>query len=262
MLAGLHVAEPARLALELREAGGDAEPVLEGVLLREQRMDLRPSRRELVTRLQVRVQRLDVEEADDGERADREPAADDRRAGVAAAQRHSAAFATTPDLPTNRACRDGERSEMFQPMRRRSRPRVGRVLVATDRSATAEHAVEWAAELAERYEAELVVLQVVLDANEATDIARAELAQRATELAEARGRAELVVGDDPSRAIVEAAEREQADVVVVGNRGMSGRKEFLLGNVPNRVSHGVRTTVVIVNTAGADEPGGLFRRSR
>ena len=38
------------------------------------------------------------------------------------------------------------------------------------------------------------------------------------------------------------------DVVVVGNVGMSGRKEFLLGNVPNRVSHNSHRTVVIVNT--------------
>src|SRR5205823_3707301 len=36
-----------------------------------------------------------------------------------------------------------------------------------------------------------------------------------------------------------------------------GRKEFLLGNVPNRVSHGARCTVVIVNTtdgAGPEPP--------
>ena len=48
----------------------------------------------------------------------------------------------------------------------------------------------------------------------------------------------MVVGDDPAKAIIDAAETEDVDVVVVGNVGMSGRKEFLLGNVPNRVSHG------------------------
>jgi nucleotide-binding universal stress UspA family protein len=47
---------------------------------------------------------------------------------------------------------------------------------------------------------------------------------------------------------VDTAESEEADVVVVGNVGMSGRKEFLLGNVPNRVSHNCRSTVIIVNT--------------
>jgi len=52
----------------------------------------------------------------------------------------------------------------------------------------------------------------------------------------------------PETSSVDAAESEDVDVVVVGNVGMSGRKEFLLGNVPNRVSHGTRRTVVIVNT--------------
>ena len=47
---------------------------------------------------------------------------------------------------------------------------------------------------------------------------------------------------------MDAAEAEDADVVVVGNVGMSGRKEFLLGNVPNRVSHNSDRTVIIVNT--------------
>src|SRR5207248_11225580 len=57
---------------------------------------------------------------------------------------------------------------------------------------------------------------------------------------------------DPARAIVEAAHAESVDTVVVGNLGMAGRKEFLLGNVPNRVSHNARCTVIIVNTAGGN----------
>jgi ubiquinone biosynthesis protein len=36
---------------------------------------------------------------------------------------------------------------------------------------------------------------------------------------------------------------------------MSGRKEFLLGNVPNRISHNARCTVIIVNTATLDRDG-------
>ena len=58
----------------------------------------------------------------------------------------------------------------------------------------------------------------------------------------------ISTGEDPAQAIVDAAEAEDADVVVVGNVGMSGRKEFLLGNVPNRVSHNSDRTVIIVNT--------------
>src|SRR5213078_4801755 len=75
------------------------------------------------------------------------------------------------------------------------------------------------------------------------------------ELAGARGSARVVVDDDPATSIVRAAEEAGADVLVVGNAGMSGRKEFLLGNVPNRISHNARCTVVIVNTVAPDGKG-------
>jgi ubiquinone biosynthesis protein len=70
----------------------------------------------------------------------------------------------------------------------------------------------------------------------------------------------VIAGEDPAALIVEAAEAEGADVLVVGNIGMSGRKEFLLGNVPNRVSHSARCTVVIVNTAEPPKRRRLWSR--
>ena len=57
-----------------------------------------------------------------------------------------------------------------------------------------------------------------------------------------------MIDDDPAMAIVQASEEHAIDVLVVGNAGMAGRKEFLLGNVPNRISHNARCTVIIVNT--------------
>jgi predicted unusual protein kinase regulating ubiquinone biosynthesis (AarF/ABC1/UbiB family) len=62
-----------------------------------------------------------------------------------------------------------------------------------------------------------------------------------------------VVHSDPAHAVIDAVSSENVDVVVVGNVGMAGRKEFLLGNVPNRISHNAQCTVVIVNTARPDE---------
>jgi len=143
---------------------------------------------------------------------------------------------------------------------------VKRILVATDRSESANRAVQWAAGMAERYGADLVVLQVLIPQNEpgteagAAEATRAgfaaqDLAQFAERVAGSRGQARVVVDEDPARAIVEAAEEAKVDVVVVGNVGMSGRKEFLLGNVPNRVSHNARCTVIIVNTALLDGDG-------
>lgn len=136
---------------------------------------------------------------------------------------------------------------------------VSRVMVGTDRSETAERAVRWAASFADRFGAELHIVQVVLAQNpgvtqygaaEGTRAAGAadELAHYAREVAGDRGHAHVVVHDDPAMAIVQAAESEAIDVLVVGNAGMAGRKEFLLGNVPNRISHNARCTVIIVNT--------------
>ena len=130
---------------------------------------------------------------------------------------------------------------------------VRRVLVATDRSETAERAVRFATEMAERYDAELLVLRVLLSDDGTRGEVASELAEYAERLAGERGRSAVVLGEDPAEAIVEAAKREKADVLVVGSVGMSGRREFLLRNVPNRVSHNAPCTVVIVQThqAGA-----------
>ncbi len=134
-------------------------------------------------------------------------------------------------------------------LRRRADDEVVRlVLVATDRSETAERAVRFAAEMAGRYGAELLVLRVLVGGNGSRQEAARELAEHVEGLAGERKRSAVVLADDPADAIVDAARRERADVVVVGSVGMSGRREFLLRNVPNRVSHNAPCTVVIVRT--------------
>jgi ubiquinone biosynthesis protein len=140
---------------------------------------------------------------------------------------------------------------------------VSRVMVGTDRSETAERAVRWAASFAERFEADLYVVQVIVPRNpadteygaaEQTRAAAAgdELHHYAHQVAGERGHAVVVVDDDPAMAIVQAAADQSIDVLVVGNAGMAGRKEFLLGNVPNRISHNARCTIIIVNTISGD----------
>src|SRR5436190_22880312 len=129
---------------------------------------------------------------------------------------------------------------------------IERILVATDRSESAERAVAFASDMAERYEAELLLLRVLLSDDGTLAEAGRELAEHARELAGDSGRSAVVVAEDPAEAIVAAAVREQADVVVVGSIGMTGRKEFLLRNVPNRVSHNAPCTVVIVQTNKGD----------
>src|ERR1044072_9884178 len=79
------------------------------------------------------------------------------------------------------------------------------VLVATDRSETAERAVGFAAEMAERYEAELLVLRVLIGTEIARVDAQADLDEYVETLPGERKRSTVVSGDDPSDAIAEAA---------------------------------------------------------
>jgi nucleotide-binding universal stress UspA family protein len=53
---------------------------------------------------------------------------------------------------------------------------------------------------------------------------------------------------DPADAILDVAEESNADLIVVGNKGMTGAKRFLLGSVPNKVSHHAPSGVYIVRT--------------
>lgn len=53
---------------------------------------------------------------------------------------------------------------------------------------------------------------------------------------------------DPADAILDVAEEIGADLVVVGNKGMTGAKRFLLGSVPNKVSHHAPCSVLIIRT--------------
>src|SRR5271156_5333329 len=54
---------------------------------------------------------------------------------------------------------------------------------------------------------------------------------------------------DPADAILDVAEESEADLIIVGNKGMTGAKRFLLGSVPNKVSHHAPCSVMIIRTS-------------
>jgi ubiquinone biosynthesis protein len=124
---------------------------------------------------------------------------------------------------------------------------VRKILVGTDRSETATRAVLFAAEMAARYDAELLVTQTVPDGMDRAAVRR-DLEEYVADVVGANTRVIVREGKDPAKQMVEIAGEEDVDVLVVGSVGMSGRKEFLLENIPNRVSHLARCTVVIVQT--------------
>ena len=80
-----------------------------------------------------------------------------------------------------------------------------------------------------------------VDATLAAVVARAEDAGVAVTVHARKG--------DPADAILDVAEERDADLIVVGNKGMTGAKRFLLGSVPNKVSHHAPCSVLIVRTA-------------
>ena len=142
------------------------------------------------------------------------------------------------------------------------------IVVGTDGSETADQAVKHAIELAQPLGATLHIVtgfQAVTPeavAREADkmpedmqwtvnprDEIDAMLA-RAGETATAQG-VEIETyarQGDPADALLDVAEERNADLIVVGNKGMTGAKRFLLGSVPNKVSHHAPCSVLIVRT--------------
>jgi nucleotide-binding universal stress UspA family protein len=78
---------------------------------------------------------------------------------------------------------------------------------------------------------------------DATLAAAAEIAQQAGVSVEVFPRQ-----GDPADAILDVAEERDADLIIVGNKGMTGAKRFLLGSVPNKVSHHAPCSVLIIRT--------------
>jgi len=119
-----------------------------------------------------------------------------------------------------------------------------KVLVATDGSPTAGRAAEAGVESAAAFGAGVLLLSVGEGAQTEQVLQQAakHLGKFGVKIA-----TKSVMGD-VADAIVDAAEQEGADLIVVGNRGMMGSKRFLLGSVPNHVSHNSPCDVLIVKT--------------
>lgn len=134
---------------------------------------------------------------------------------------------------------------------------VRKILVGTDTSASADLAVEAAADLAKAHDAELVVLYVKppLDAREVFDPRKMPdpngyLGRIRGRFPDLRARTREMAGD-PAEAINQVAEDEAVDVIVVGNRGTHGKKRWFLGSVPHAVVRSAPTSVYIVDTRAA-----------
>jgi nucleotide-binding universal stress UspA family protein len=150
----------------------------------------------------------------------------------------------------------------------RERRMLGRIVVGTDGSETASEAVRQAIELAKLGDGKLDIVSAY------EPIPQERLREEKSELpgdvqytvhqredvnmkleAAAKAAKDAGIGvqthareGDPADAILDVAEEQKADLIVVGNKGMTGAKRFLLGSVPNKVSHHAPSSVLIVRT--------------
>jgi nucleotide-binding universal stress UspA family protein len=123
----------------------------------------------------------------------------------------------------------------------------GSIVVGTDGSDTAKEAVRQAVELAKSVGAELLVVSAFTTTTD--DVAPLLAAAAATARDAGVPVQTLPRPGDPADAILDVAEERDADLIVVGNKGTSGAKRFLLGSVPNRVSHHAPCSVLIIRTS-------------
>ena len=142
------------------------------------------------------------------------------------------------------------------------------IVVGTDGSDTATQAVRQAVELARSVGARIELVSAyepVSDArlreesiqvpedlqwmiNPRADV-QATLEEAAAEIRAGGVQVEVFARQgDPADAILDVAEERGSDLIVVGNKGMTGAKRFLLGSVPNKVSHHAPCSVLIIRT--------------
>jgi nucleotide-binding universal stress UspA family protein len=142
------------------------------------------------------------------------------------------------------------------------------IVVGTDGSQTATEAVRQAAELASLSKSELNIVSAYEPVSQSQlheestdvpgDVAQVVNPRQAVNVAldNAAGLAKKAKVDvqkhpregDPADAILDVAEEINADLIIVGNKGMTGAKRFLLGSVPNKVSHHATCSVMIIQT--------------
>jgi nucleotide-binding universal stress UspA family protein len=139
---------------------------------------------------------------------------------------------------------------VFSAMPDNIRPATGRVpavydkiLVGTDGSSTAGRAVDRAVEVAAATGAALTILSAGNGAK-----AQRAVAEAAAQYASSGVQIETVAREgDPATVLIEQSERGY-DLLVVGNKGMTGASRFFLGSVPNKISHHSPCALLIVHT--------------
>jgi nucleotide-binding universal stress UspA family protein len=140
-----------------------------------------------------------------------------------------------------------------------------RIMVATDGSGGADRAVDFAAELAKATRCTLSIVTIGGNLSgedlrqlthiagnsigDALDSLSAQILRHARERARHLGVSEVHVQTgwgDAATAIIEAAQREHADVIVIGRRGRGRLAGLLLGSVSQKLVNLATCPVIVV----------------
>jgi nucleotide-binding universal stress UspA family protein len=145
---------------------------------------------------------------------------------------------------------------------------IRNILVATDFSPTARAGVDWAIEVASDHGASIRLIHGLLLASRMTDYVpappdftealQAAAAARLEEVCDRVRGAGLEVSSDlrlglPSQAILEAIREQEADLLVIGTRGLTGVSHLLLGSTAQRVVQHATCPVLSVHPGDHEE---------
>ncbi|MEM3609155.1 MAG: universal stress protein [Candidatus Bathyarchaeia archaeon] len=122
-----------------------------------------------------------------------------------------------------------------------------KVLVGVDGSEYAEKALKQAIEIAEKFSAEVTVVNVY-HAPTGQDVSQ-KILDRAKEILEkskVKFKLVSVLSPNTPKIITDMAEKEKFDLIVVGSRGIGAVHAYLIGSVCNKICYDSPVSVLIV----------------
>ena len=139
-----------------------------------------------------------------------------------------------------------------------------KILAPTDFSELSAGGLRYASQLAKDIGAELVILNVAL-VDESNTVSKAEMDKHRARLDEYAARhcaigeasptiRKIITAGQPYGAIVDCAESEGVDLIVMSSHGRSGLSRMLIGSVTDKILRGSRCPVLVVPAAHEDMP--------
>lgn len=133
----------------------------------------------------------------------------------------------------------------------KKKTRIKKLLVAIDGSEQADKALEYAIQLCQHFEAKMTLLHVEeaelfrLEPKVTREVGERILSDAATKIKDVIYAVRLEFGN-PAQTILKVAKQEDYDLIVLGSRGISSVRRFLLGSVSADVSMHAQRSVLIV----------------